>query len=66
MAFSHAAHYVLILTVLAMYRVFGRAGNVKFKSRKCPNYFSFFFESFLNFGQKMARANFEFILCFNF
>ena len=46
MAFSYAAHYVLILTVLAMYRVFGRAGNVKFKSRKCPNYFSFFLKAF--------------------
>ena len=58
MAFSYAAHYVLILTVLAMYRVFGRAGNVKFKAENVQIIFHSFFESFLNSGQKNGQSRF--------
>ena len=46
MAFSYAAHYVLILTVLAMYRVFGRAGNVKFKAENVQVIFHSFLKAF--------------------
>ena len=46
MAFSYAAHYVLILTVLAMYRVFGRAGNVKFKAENVQIIFHSFLKAF--------------------